>query len=96
MERLRCFTLPTEMQAAHNQGLSWDLAPLPGTTGPVGKMLTIAVGIPSASRHQDERVLKYYMSAEVGALQNKADIMPSRGYVIKTAATTLPMSSRSI
>ena len=48
-------TLPTEMQAAHNQGLSWDLAPLPqGPTGPVGKMLTIAVGIPSASRHRDE------------------------------------------
>jgi multiple sugar transport system substrate-binding protein len=72
-------TLPTEMQAAHNQGLSWDLAPLPqGPTGPVGKMLTIAVGIPSASRHRDEawEFLKYYMSAEVGALQNKADIMP--------------------
>jgi multiple sugar transport system substrate-binding protein len=72
-------SLPTEMKGAQEQGINWDIAPLPqGPAGPVGKMLTIAVGIPAASAHRDEawEFLKFYMSADISALQNKADIMP--------------------
>ncbi len=69
----------TQAELAEQNGLEWDIAPLPqGPAGPAGKFTIIAVGIPAATRHPAEawEFLKYYMSREVKSREIKGGIFP--------------------
>lgn len=71
--------MPTEAKLAEENGLDWDLAPLPqGPAGPAGKLTIIAVGIPVGTSHPEEAwtFLRYYMSKEVKAIENQGGIFP--------------------